>query len=59
MRTYVMATGAIFGLLTVVHLWRLVGERHLGKDPWFLLFTALGAGFGLWALALLRPSGRT
>lgn len=47
-----MTTGAIFGLLTVVHLWRIVEEPHLTRDPWFLLFTVAAAVLGLWAWRL-------
>jgi hypothetical protein len=43
LRTYVIATGVVFGLLTVAHIWRLVVEPHLGSDPWFLLFTVVAA----------------
>ena len=55
MRAYVVTTGAVFGLITVVHLWRLVKEgAHMASDPWFLLFTVVAAVLGLWALRLLR-----
>ncbi len=50
MRAYVIATGVIFGLLTVVHLWRMIEEPHLATDPWFVLVTLVSAGlcFGAW-----------
>ena len=35
MRLYVMVTGALFGLLTLVHVWRVIVEgRHLSSDAW-------------------------
>ena len=59
MKAYVVTTGALFGLLTVVHLWRIVEEwPHLASDPWFLLATGAAAALGLWAWRLLRNSHR-
>lgn len=50
-----MTTGAIFGLLVVVHAWRAVEEgAHVAKDPWFVGFTILAVGLCGWAVALLR-----
>ena len=56
MKTYVITTGAIFGLITLAHLWRLVAETQLARDPWYLALTVAAGGLGLWALRLLRPS---
>lgn len=57
MRTYVMATGVAFGLLTAAHVWRLVEEgRRLLQDPWWIFFTVLALVFTVWALRLLLPS---
>ena len=59
MKTYVMTTGVVFGLLAVVHAWRAVEEgAHVGKDPWFLLITAAAAGLSVWAFTVLRRSSR-
>jgi hypothetical protein len=54
MKQYVTATCALFGLLTLAHVWRLTQEPHLARDPWFLFFTLAAGGLCLWALALLR-----
>jgi len=43
MRSYVVATGVVFGLLTLAHLWRIVEEPHLASDPWFILITITAA----------------
>lgn len=60
MKAYVMTTGSLFGLLTVVHVWRIVvAERHLATDPWYILVTLVAAGLGLWAWRLLRLVGRS
>lgn len=57
MRTYVITTGAVFGLLTLAHLWRIVGENpHLASDPFFIAITAVSAALCVWAVVLLRKS---
>ncbi len=57
MRTYVMTTGVIFGLLVVAHVWRMVAESaSLATDPWYLLVTVAAGLLSLWALVLLRRS---
>lgn len=54
MKAYIGATGAVFGLLTLVHVWRAIEEGlHLAKDPWFVLVTLVAAAFCLWACRLL------
>lgn len=54
MRNYVMATGAVFGLLVLLHLWRVTVEPNLIRDPWYYLITGIALAFCLWAGALLR-----
>jgi hypothetical protein len=55
MRAYIGTTGAIFGLLTMVHIYRALGpEPEMLKDPWWWLITLLAAGLCLWAVALWR-----
>jgi hypothetical protein len=40
MKAYVATTGAIFGLLTLAHLLRIVVEgRHLATDPLYVLIS--------------------
>ncbi|MGE5278415.1 MAG: hypothetical protein ACM3SU_15585 [Acidobacteriota bacterium] len=51
MKAYLATTGAVFGVITLAHLWRTTGE-----GPWFLLLTAAAAAFGVWAWRLLRRS---
>jgi hypothetical protein len=59
MKTYVITTGAVFGLLTLAHIWRgLVEGPNLAKDPWFVLITVAAAGLCVWAWRLLRLSSR-
>lgn len=55
MKAYVVTTGSIFGLLTLVHLWRAWEERaHLATDPWFMMITAASAALSVWAWRVSR-----
>ena len=59
MKAYVMTTGAVFALLTLAHLLRIIAEwPHLARDPLFLLITLAAAGLCLWAWRVLRLSAR-
>jgi hypothetical protein len=49
MRSYVVVTGTIFALLFAIHLWRMVAERHLAADPWYLVITVLAGALSIWA----------
>jgi len=54
MKAYVMTTGAVFGLLTLAHIWRVIEEGpNLAKDPWYVLITVATAALCLWAVRLL------
>ncbi len=60
MKVYLLITCILFGLLTLVHVWRLFEEGPgLAKDPGFLLITAVSAALCLWSIRLLRGSTRT
>jgi hypothetical protein len=56
MKAYLITTGALFGLLTIAHGWRITKESHLATDPWYLLVTLVSAGLAIWAWRLLRLS---
>jgi hypothetical protein len=60
MKTYVTSTGLLFGLLTVVHIWRAAEEgARLARDPWYVLITVAAAALSWWAWRLVRrASGR-
>jgi hypothetical protein len=59
MRAYVMITGILFGLIALVHGWRVVAERGgPATDPWFILITIVALGLCLWAWRLLRRTPR-
>ncbi len=49
-----MTTGAVFALLVVAHIWRMIEEGpHLLKDPWYVLITIAAAALSLWAFRVL------
>ena len=55
MKVYVMTTGAVFGLITLAHLLRIIAEGpHVATDPWFVLLTVAAGALCLWAWRLLR-----
>ncbi len=59
MKAYVATTGAVFGLLALVHLWRIIEEgHHLATDPWFALVTIVAAALCVWALRVFRRIAR-
>jgi hypothetical protein len=60
MKAYVMTTGAVFGLLTLAHLLRLIVEgRHVATNPLFVLFTIAAGSLCFWAWRLVRHSTRS
>lgn len=60
MKAYLLTTGALFGLLAVTHLLRLVSEpgHTLAAEPWFVgingAMIAVGGALAIWAWRLLR-----
>ena len=54
MKAYVISTGAVFGFLTVLHVWRATLERNLATQPWFILITVASAALCIWAVRLLQ-----
>jgi hypothetical protein len=57
LRAYVITAGVVFGLLTLAHVWRIVEEPHLGREPWFILITLASAALsiGAWRVAWRTP----
>ena len=59
MKAYVITTGAVFGLLVVAHVWRVVEEGvALAKNPIYVLITIAAAALCLWAWRLFRLMSR-
>jgi threonine/homoserine/homoserine lactone efflux protein len=59
MKAYVITTGILFGILTVIHIARLVAEGPQMMNPWFILVTVIGAALCIWAGWLLRRATRS
>jgi hypothetical protein len=59
MKTYLVTTGTLFGLLTVIHIWRATQETQLATEPWYILITLAAFALCLWALRLLWRWPRT
>jgi hypothetical protein len=54
MKAYIITTGVVFAVLTLLHIWRATLERHLATEPWFILITLASAALCLWAVRLLQ-----
>lgn len=52
MKTYLGVTAALFGLLTLVHVWRVIVEPG-SRDVWMFGITVLSAALCFWAARLL------
>jgi hypothetical protein len=60
MKAYVITTGAVFGLLTLAHIWRVFEEGpHLMTEVPWVLITVAAAALCLWACRLLWRSSRS
>ena len=57
MKAYVITTGVVFGLLTVVHLWRMIAEPGPATDPWFIIVTLASGAlcFAAWRVVRRAP----
>lgn len=59
MRAYILTSGAIFGLITIAHLLRMVMEgRHLVTEPVYILLTIASAALAIWAWRVLAQLNR-
>lgn len=55
MKCYVIATGTVFALIVVAHVWRAFVEGPwLLKEPSFIILTAAAAGMAIWAWRVYR-----
>ena len=59
MKAYVMVTGAVFGLVTLAHVWRLFVEGRLLANPWFVAITVISASLSAWAGRLAWSKSRS
>lgn len=50
MKAYILTSGAIFGLLTLAHIARIVVERRsLMNEPAYIAITLAAAAMAVWA----------
>jgi hypothetical protein len=60
MKIYLIVSGTLFGLLALVHVWRIIAEgSHLAKDPWFVLITLVATALSFWSWRVLRRLPRS
>jgi hypothetical protein len=53
MKAYIVTTSAIFGLLTLAHIWRLIAENpRLASQPAYVLITIASAALCVWGARL-------
>jgi hypothetical protein len=54
MRAYLITSGAIFGLVVLLHAARVAFEGlHVLRDPYFVISSLAATGLCLWACRLL------
>lgn len=58
MRAFLVIAGAVFGLIVLAHVARMVEEPARLTDPWFWLLTAFAASLSGWAFYLFFGSRR-
>ena len=58
MKVYVIVTCVIFALITISHIVRLILEPHVLTEPVYLFLTLLSAALAIWAVVVLRRTGR-
>ena len=56
MRAYLATTAALFGLLVIVHIWRMAVEPS-ARDPFMYAITVLAAALCGWAVRLATTHG--
>jgi hypothetical protein len=58
-KAYLLTTGVIFAVLTVLHAWRMFAEAGGPlREPWFVFITLVAAAFTVWAGVLFRQTQR-
>ena len=58
MKAFLATAAVLFGLVTLVHIWRMIVEPSVRTDnPWVMIMTVISAILFVWACVLLRRSG--
>jgi hypothetical protein len=59
MKAYIITSAAIFGLITMAHLLRVVMEgSRLATEPVYILLTLGSAALSVWGWYVLRQANR-
>ncbi len=59
MKAYLITTGIIFALITILHVWKAFAEGPgTAKNPFFIVLTILTTSLSVWAFRLLKISKR-
>jgi hypothetical protein len=59
MKAYIVTSAAIFGLITVAHLVRIMMEgARLASEPVYILLTLASAALSVWGWYVLRQAKR-
>lgn len=59
MKAYIITSAAIFGLITVAHLVRIMMEgARLFSEPVYILLTLASAALSVWGWYVLRQANR-
>lgn len=58
MRIYVGITGAVFGLITILHIFRVAAEGTGVLHPFFVIMTAIAAAISVWSVVVFRKMSR-
>src|SRR5262249_4027886 len=56
MKAYLLTTGSLFALMTIVHVWRMIVETGFSREPSVLVVTIVAALLCAWAARLLMAS---
>ncbi len=52
MKAFLITSGAVFGLIVVAHLVRVIVEPQMASDPWFWALTVVAGALSFWAWRL-------
>ena len=59
MKSYVIISGSVFGLITLLHIMRVFAEGlRPVKEPLFMLFSIAAAALSLWAWRVLKSMSK-
>jgi len=56
MKSFLIVTGTVLGLIVIAHVMRMFAEPQLVHEPWFWLLTLLAAALSGWAWHLVAAS---